>query len=62
MLFTFFNETSYLKEDTNQGDQKIGKKFAQILEKVAKTVAKPKETKIISSKLNLTKTTTSNLF
>jgi hypothetical protein len=35
-----------------QGNQKIGKKFAQVLEKVAKTVAKPK----------IAKTSTSNLY
>ncbi len=28
---------------TIQGDQKIGAKFTQILDKVAKTVAKPKK-------------------
>jgi len=36
-----------------QGDQKIGKKFTQVLEKVAQTVAKPKIAKISTSKLNL---------
>jgi hypothetical protein len=36
-----------------QGDQKIEKKFTQSLEKVAQTVAKPKNAKIFSSKLNL---------
>ena len=37
----------------NQGDQKIGGKFAQFLDEVAKTVAKPKKCQNISSKLNL---------
>jgi hypothetical protein len=36
----------------DQGDQKIGKKIAQILEKVAKTIAKLKNAKVFSSKLN----------
>jgi hypothetical protein len=36
-----------------QGDQKIKEKITQFLEKVAKAVAKPKNTKISSSKLNL---------
>jgi hypothetical protein len=36
----------------NQGDQKIGGKFAQFLDEVAKTVAKPKKCQNIS-KLNL---------
>jgi hypothetical protein len=35
-----------------QGDQKIGKKIAQILGKVAKTIAKLKNAKVFSSKLN----------
>ncbi len=39
---------------SEQGDQKIGKTFAQIKEKVAKTVGKPKNAKSSSSKLNLT--------
>jgi hypothetical protein len=30
----------------------LGKKFVQILEKVAKTIAKPKNAKVFSSKLN----------
>jgi hypothetical protein len=33
--------------------RRLGKKFTQILEKVAKTVNKPKNAKISSSKLNL---------
>ncbi len=37
----------------NQGDQKNVNKFAQILEKVAQTVAKAKNVKISPSKLNL---------
>jgi hypothetical protein len=36
-----------------QGDQMIGIKFAQNLDKVAKTVAKPENAKMSSSKLNL---------
>ncbi len=36
-----------------QGDQKIGEKIAQILEKIAKKVAKPKISKISTPKLNL---------
>jgi hypothetical protein len=36
-----------------QGDQTMGKKFAQSLEKVAKTVAKQKNAKITSLKLNV---------
>jgi hypothetical protein len=35
----------------DQGDQKIFKKFTQILEKVAKTVAKPKKWQNIYTKV-----------
>jgi hypothetical protein len=41
------------REHWEQGDQKIGIEFAQILDKVAKTVAKSENAKISSSKLNL---------
>jgi hypothetical protein len=37
----------------DQGDQKIGGNFAQIMDKVAKIVAKPKNAKTSSSRLNL---------
>jgi hypothetical protein len=37
----------------SQGDQNFEGKITQILEKVAQTVAKPKNAKISSSKLNL---------
>jgi hypothetical protein len=40
-------------ESVGQGDQKIGKKFTQILEKVAKTVAKQTNAEMSTSKLNL---------
>jgi hypothetical protein len=36
-----------------QGDQKIGNKIAQIMEKEAQTVAKPKNIKISSSKVKV---------
>jgi len=36
-----------------QGDQKISNKIAQIMEKEAQTVAKPKNIKISSSKVNM---------
>ncbi len=42
-----------MNESVGQGDQKIGKKFTQILEKVAKTVAKQKNAEMYTSKLNL---------
>ncbi len=37
-----------------QGDQKIGKQFAQIMEKVAKTVAKTKMSKYLHKHLQQT--------
>ncbi len=39
------------KSTRKQGDQKIGGKIAQILEKVAETAAKPKYAEIPTSKL-----------
>jgi hypothetical protein len=45
-----------------QGNQKIEKKITQSLEKVAQTVAKPKNAKIFSSKLNLKVQNISELF
>ncbi len=41
-IFTSIKATYTANLKVSQGDQEIGKKFAQILEKVAKTVAKPK--------------------
>jgi hypothetical protein len=41
------------KDASDQGDQKIGEKFAQIFDKVAKTVATPKNAKTPAPKLNL---------
>jgi hypothetical protein len=43
---------TYIFSTTHLGDKKIGKN-AQILEKVAKTVTKPKIAKISTTKLNL---------
>jgi hypothetical protein len=45
--------TNTLSYSSYQGDQKIGGKIAQVLKKVAQTVAKLKNAKMSSSKFNL---------